>query len=82
MRKRVLIAVVLVVLAGGAFVVVRLGPSNLIGMLRYDQREEGSLRIGDPAPDVLLLSPDGKTMVRLASRFGGRPHVVVLGSFT
>ena len=37
------------------------GPRNLIGMLRYDQRREGDLKVGDRAPDVTLLALDGKT---------------------
>jgi hypothetical protein len=58
------------------------GPRNLLGMLRYDQREEGSLRVGDPAPDVALLELDGATPVRLSERLGGRPTVLIFGSFT
>lgn len=44
MLKRALIALLLVIVAAGAVVVVRIGPANLIGMLRYDQRDEGTLR--------------------------------------
>jgi hypothetical protein len=58
------------------------GPRNLIGMLRYDQREEGTLKVGDKAPDVTLISLDGTTPVRLASEIGGKPTVLVFGSFT
>ena len=82
MLKRVFIGLVLIVLALGAYFVIRMGPGNVIGMLLYDQREEGSLRVGDRAPDVELVSLDGATAVRLASRLDGRPHVVVFGSFT
>ena len=82
MLKFAIIAVLVLVLVAGAFVVVRMGPSNVIGMLRYDQRQEGTLKVGDKAPDVLLLAPDGTTPVHLSSRLGGRPHVVLLGSFT
>jgi hypothetical protein len=58
------------------------GPRNLIGMLRYDQRHEGSLRVGDPAPDVGLLGLDGTTPVRLSERLAGKPTVLIFGSFT
>jgi hypothetical protein len=58
------------------------GPRNLVGMLRYDQRQEGSLRVGDPAPEVALLSLDGRTPVKLSERLGGKPTVLIFGSFT
>ena len=58
------------------------GPRNLIGMLRYDQRQEGTLRVGDRAPDVALLALDGSTPVRLSERIGGKPTVLIFGSFT
>ena len=58
------------------------GPRNLIGMIRYDQREEGRLKVGDKAPDVTLLELDGKTPVELSERLGGKPTVLVFGSFT
>jgi peroxiredoxin len=51
-------------------------------MLRYDQRQEGTLRVGDRAPDVGLISLDGTTPVRLAEHLGGKPTVLVFGSFT
>ena len=81
--KKVLIGVAaLVMLALGAFTYMIGGPRNLIGMLRYDQREEGTLRVGDRAPDVGVVSLDGKTPVRLAEHLGGKPTVLVFGSFT
>jgi len=82
MIKRGLLIALVLLLAGGAFVVMKIGPANLIGMLRYDQREEGRLRVGDRAPDVNLLALDGATDVRLSERLGSRPHVIVFGSFT
>lgn len=65
-----------------AIVVAKIGPRNIIGMIRYDQREEGSLRVGDRAPEVELLTLDGKTTSRLSQQIGGRPLVLVFGSFT
>lgn len=58
------------------------GPRNLIGMLRYDQRQEGTLKVGDRAPDVGLLALDGTTPVRLSERLAGKPTVLIFGSFT
>ncbi|HEY3204361.1 MAG TPA: hypothetical protein VGL03_11945 [Thermoanaerobaculia bacterium] len=81
--KKVLIGVgALAILAAGGFTVMVGGPRNVIGMLRYDQRREGDLKVGDRAPDVTLVSLDGKTRVRLAEEIGGRPTVLVFGSFT
>jgi len=65
-----------------AIVVARIGPRNIIGMIRYDQRQKGALRVGDRAPDVELLALDGKTTTRLAQLWGGRPCILVFGSFT
>ena len=80
--KRILLGVGLLALAAAAFAVWRFGPRNVIGMLRYDQRQEGRLKVGDRAPDVALLALDGKTPVLLAEAIGGKPLVLVFGSFT
>lgn len=71
----------LAVVAAGGWMVYRIGPGNVIGMLRYDQREEGDLKVGDPAPDVVLAALDGGE-VRLRDRIGGKPVVLVFGSYT
>ena len=81
--KRVLIGLAaLVVLAVGGMTYMIGGPRNLIGMLRYDQRQEGRLKVGDRAPDVTLVALDGTTPVKLSSELGGKPTVLVFGSFT
>ena len=82
MLKKILIGVGAVVLAGAGWMVYSIGPRNIIGMLRYDQREEGALKVGHLAPDVELLALDGVTPVRLKDSVGGKPLVIVLGSFT
>lgn len=83
--KKILLRVGLVlgiaVVAVGGWMVYRIGPSNVIGMLRYDQREEGDLKVGDMAPDVVLAGLDGGE-VRLRDRIGGRPVVLIFGSYT
>ena len=80
--RRVLLIVAVVVGILGAFVAWRIGPRNIIGMIRYDQRKEGSLKPGDAAPDVTLVSLDGKTPVRVSEQVGGKPLVLVFGSYT
>ena len=73
----------LVALAGAAAIVLaKIGPRNVIGMIRYDQRQEGSLRLGDRAPDVELLTLDGESTPLLPRPLGGRPMVLIFGSFT
>lgn len=81
-KKILLGAGVLLVAALGAITYMIGGPRNLIGMLRYDQRKEGTLKVGDRAPEVALLALDGKTPVKLSERLGGKPTVLIFGSFT
>jgi hypothetical protein len=76
------LALGLLVVAGVGFVLIRMGPRNVWGLLRYDQRREGALKVGDRAPDVALVALDGASRVRLAERIGGRPLVLTFGSFT
>ena len=80
-RRTLLGLAIVVVLAVTALFWV-IGPRNVFGMLRYDQRREGNLRVGVPAPDVSLVSLDGRTPVRIASAIGEKPLVIVFGSYT
>jgi hypothetical protein len=80
-KKTLLVAVVLLAAAAGV-VAWRIGPRNIVGMLRYDQRKEGALRVGDHAPDVALVSLDGQTPARVSQSIGGKPLVLVFGSYT
>ena len=80
--KWVLGPLVLIALAAGAVIVLRIGPRNIIGMLRYDQRREGDLKVGDAAPDVPLVGLDGAAEVRLRDHIGPKPLVLVFGSYT
>ena len=81
MGKKILIAVGAVLALAAAAVVTFIGPRNVIGMLRYDIRAEGTLKVGDAAPDVELLTLEG-ARVHLKDRLGERPAVLVFGSFT
>ncbi len=81
LRWVVLVAAVLLAV-GVSVAVFRIGPRNVLGMIRYDHRKEGDLRPGVAAPDVTLVSLDGKTPVRLSEHVGGKPLILVFGSYT
>lgn len=72
----------LVVTAAAVTMVFYVGPRNVWGMLRYDQRREGDLAVGHTAPDLTLMALDGITRRQLLERAGQRPLVVIFGSFT
>jgi len=80
-KKIVLGVVGTAALAAAAFV-WKIGPRNVYGMLRYDQREEGDLKVGDPAPDAALVALDGRSHVRMLDGAAGKPLVIVFGSYT
>jgi hypothetical protein len=80
-RRALLGLAIVVVLAVGAFAWM-IGPRNVIGMLRYDQRREGDLKVGSRAPDVALVALDGRTPVRIGESIGAQPLVIVFGSYT
>lgn len=48
---------------------------------KYDRREEGTIRVGDYAPNLALAGYDGAA-VRLASLWKDKPLVLVFGSCT
>ena len=84
MRKWLLLAgavVVLALLVPEVMKLVQMGPKDYWGMVRYDQREEGDLAVGDAAPDVVVRALDGAP-ARLGDRLGARPVVLVFGSYT
>ena len=64
--KRVGIALGVLTVLAAAAALAFIGPRNLIGMWRYDRRREGSLRVGDKAPDVSVVDLDGKPRKLLA----------------
>jgi hypothetical protein len=79
---RLALATAVLLLAGAAWMVHMVGGlRNAWGMLRYDQRRQGELRVGHRAPDVTLLALDG-SRVHLRERLGARPLVLIFGSYT
>lgn len=79
--RRVLLGLLLLVLVAGGVMAWQIGPRNIIGLLLYDQRREGRLKVGDLAPDVALEKLEGGE-AHLADFVGGKPLVLVFGSFT
>ena len=49
---------------------------------RRDRSREGSLKVGDPAPDFELKRLDGKGKVKLSRFRDKRPVVLIFGSYT
>jgi len=80
-RRTLLGLAIAVVLAVTALFWV-IGPRNVFGMLRYDQRQEGNLTVGSSAPDVSLYALDGRTRVKLSDEIGAKPVVIIFGSYT
>lgn len=81
-KKRVLGGLGLAVLLAAGGVLAWVGPRNVIGLLRYDTRRDGDLKVGERAPPVELVALDGTTRVRLGEQLRGRPLVLIFGSFT
>ena len=48
----------------------------------YDIRSEGSLAVGDLAPDLELASADGSGPKRISDLYREKPLVLVFGSYT
>ena len=82
MLKWILIAITALVVITATVIIVMIGPRNIIGMLRYDQRKEGPLKVGDRAPDITMVALDGASPVRLEEHMGGKPLVIIFGSYT
>ena len=82
MWKKVLLAVVALLLIGAGVMVAKIGPRNVIGMIRYDQRREGDLKVGDRAPSAMLVALDGKSQSPLLETNVAKPTVLIFGSFT
>lgn len=81
-RLFVIAPVVLIVGSLMMLAVLLIGPRNIWGMLRYDQRREGVLHVGDKAPDGVLTELQGGKFFHLEQAMGGRPLVLIFGSYT
>ena len=82
MGKKILLAIAALVVIGAGVMVAKIGPRNVIGMIRYDQRREGDLKVGDRAPAAMLVSLDGKSQSPLIDLSLNKPTVLIFGSFT
>lgn len=84
MKKRTwVLGSLAVLLVGGAiFVQATIGWSMIVGMLRYDTRREGSLKVGDTAPSVVLHEIESGSATHLFDQPPARPVILVFGSFT
>jgi hypothetical protein len=67
------------VVASGYFYALKKG---WILFNEYDIRSEGTLRVGDLAPDLVLESADGNGPQKLSDLFREKPLVLVFGSYT
>ncbi len=81
MIKKILLVLVALVLLAAGVMVAKIGPRNVIGMIRYDQRRDGDLKVGDRAPEATLVSLDGQHNVPLLGP-RTKPLVLIFGSFT
>jgi hypothetical protein len=83
LKRKVMLLVAVAIAAaavggGGYMLAVRHG---WIKYNKYDRREEGSIRVGDYAPNLALDGYDGAT-VRLGRLWADKPLVLVFGSCT
>jgi len=69
------------VATGGFFGYMKAVEKNWIHYNKWDRRENGSLQVGQQAPDMELPTLDGGA-VRLAALWRERPVVLVFGSCT
>lgn len=80
-KKIILGAIGLVFVAVIGFVIY-IGPRNIIGMIKYDQRREGTLQVGDQAPDVPVVALSGEQNMLWRAVGSEKPTVLIFGSFT
>lgn len=85
MLKKILFVILGLVIVGfGALSFLMGGPKNLYGIVRFalPHMSQGTLRVGDLAPDVELTALDGRSTFHLRERIGRRPLVIIFGSYT
>ena len=83
MKKWVVgVAAVLILAALGGLAVMEASKRAWIRINEYDIRSEGLLQVGDLAPDVELLTPDGSEPRRISDLYADKPLVLAFGSYT
>ena len=60
------------------------GPKDALFMVRYalPHMHRGNLKVGDVAPDARVVALNGADRFHIRERAGGKPLVLVFGSFT
>jgi hypothetical protein len=80
------VALIAVVLLAVFFVLCKMAgsPKDAYGMVRYalPHMHSGKLKVGDDAPDARLVALDGSDRFHIRERTGGRPLVLIFGSYT
>ncbi len=73
-----------VVLAAIGLSILAGSPKDAVYMVKYalPHMHAGNLKVGDEAPDARLVALDGTTTFHIRERTGGKPLVLVFGSFT
>ena len=85
MKARTVLTVLLIaaVATGAFFLARREGQKRgLIKLGKYDIRSEGTLQVGDLAPDLELERLDGSGKVTFSQLHTDRPLVLLFGSYT
>jgi hypothetical protein len=74
----------LLVVAFIALSVMAGSPTDAVYMVRYalPHMHRGNLRVGDAAPDARVFALSGTETFHIRERTGGKPLVIVFGSFT
>jgi cytochrome oxidase Cu insertion factor (SCO1/SenC/PrrC family) len=72
---------VVAAVAAGGLAYRKLVEHGFVRYNKWDRRVRGTLRAGDPAPDVELTRYDGSS-VRLSDLWKAKPVVLVFGSCT
>ena len=75
---------VLLVVAFVGLSVMAGSPKDALYMVRYalPHMHRGNLKVGDSAPDARLIALNGSDHFHIRERTGGKPLVLVFGSFT
>jgi hypothetical protein len=81
------LGIALLILIAAVYVLLSImagGPKDAYYMVRYalPHMHRGRLKVGDQAPDARLVALDGTSHFHLRERTGGRPLILVFGSFT